>query len=201
MYDERVKLAYRPSRPVGLIMQRLLLAVVALAIGVLPIAAQGTRETTVVLVRHAEKAAAPADDPPLTPAGEARARDLWTAIRDAGVTTIITTQFARTRETAQPAASALDLTPTVVPATSPNHVQSVVTEIRQHQGHTVLVVGHSNTIPLIVEALGAKRPGAICDSRYDDMFVVTIASDGKASAIHARYGEPSPRDSTCAAMR
>jgi broad specificity phosphatase PhoE len=182
-------------------MQRLSFALLALAIGVLPVAAQGTKETTVVLVRHAEKAATPADDPPLTAAGEARARDLWTAIRDAGVSTVITTQFARTRETAQPTASALGVTPTVVPATSPTHVQNVVAEIRQHPGHTILVVGHSNTVPLIVEALGAKRPGAICDSRYDDMFVVTIASDGKASAIHARYGEPSPRDSTCAAMR
>jgi len=65
----------------------------------------------------------------------------------------------------------------------------------------VLVVGHSNTVPAIVEALGAKRPAAICDSRYDDMFVVTIAGDGKANAVHAKYGEPSPRDSTCAAMR
>jgi broad specificity phosphatase PhoE len=182
-------------------MKRLSFALLALAIGVLPVAAQGTRETTVVLVRHAEKAAAPADDPPLTPAGEARARDLWTAIRDAGVSTIITTQFARTRGTAEPTASALGLTPTVVPATSPNHIQNIVAEIRQHPGHTVLVVGHSNTVPLIVEALGAKRPGAICDSRYDDMFVVTIASDGRASAVHARYGEASPRDSTCAAMR
>jgi broad specificity phosphatase PhoE len=167
----------------------------------LPLAAQGTKETVVVLVRHAEKATVPADDPPLTAAGEARARDLWTAMRDAGVNAVITTQFARTRATAQPTASALGLTPTVVPATSPSHVQDVVAEIRKHQGHTVLVVGHSNTVPAIVEALGAKRPGAICDSRYDDMFVVTIAGDGKANTVHAKYGEPSPRDSTCAAMR
>jgi broad specificity phosphatase PhoE len=183
------------------IMRRLLIAVLALAIGDPPDAAQGTKQTTVVLVRHAEKAAAPADDPPLTAAGEARARDLWAAIRDAGVGSIITTQFARTRATAAPTASALALTPTVVPATSPSHVQDVVSEIRKHQGQTVLVVGHSNTVPAIVEALGAKRPGAICDSRYDDMFVVTITGDGKAGAVHAKYGEPSPRDSTCAAMR
>lgn len=182
-------------------MKRLLLTVVALAIGATPVIAQGVQETTVVLVRHAEKAAAPADDPPLTAVGEARARDLWTAIRDAGVSAIITTQFARTKATAQPTATALELTPTVIPATSPSHIQDVVTEIRKHSGKTVLVVGHSNTVPAIVEALGAKRPGAICDSRYDDMYVVTVVADGKASAVHAKYGEPSPRDTTCAAMR
>ena len=175
--------------------------VAALAAGASPIAAQAGQETTVLLVRHAEKAATPADDPPLTPAGEARARDLWTAIRDAGVSVVITTQFARTRQTAQPTASALGISPTVVPATSPTHIQEVVAEVRRHPGKTVLIVGHSNTVPALVEALGAKRPGAICDSRYDDLFVVTVASDGKASAVHARYGEASPRDSTCAAMR
>jgi hypothetical protein len=74
-------------------------------------------------------------------------------------------------------------------------------EIRKHPGKTVLVVGHSNTVPAIVEALGAKRPGAICDSRYDDMFVVIVAGDGKASVVHSTYGEASPRDTTCAAMR
>jgi broad specificity phosphatase PhoE len=173
----------------------------ALIAGASPVVAQATRETTVLLVRHAEKAAMPADDPPLTPAGEARARDLWMAIRDANVSTVITTQFARTRQTAQPTVSAMGISPTVVPATSPTHVQDVVAEIRHHPGTTVLVVGHSNTVPMIVEALGAKRPGAICDSRYDDLFIVTVAADGKANAVHARYGEASPRDSTCAAMR
>jgi broad specificity phosphatase PhoE len=180
--------------------KRLLIAVLSLAIGARQVIAQATPET-VVLVRHAEKAATPADDPPLTAIGEARAKDLWAAMRDAGVSVVITTQFARTRATGQPTASALGLTPTVVPATSPTHIQDVVSEIRKHPGKTVLVVGHSNTVPAIVEALGAKRPSAICDATYDDMFVVTIASDGKASAVHARYGALSPRDTTCAAMR
>src|SRR5947207_14815007 len=183
------------------IMQRLLLSVFALMIGATPVIAQGAQGTTVVLVRHAEKAATPVDDPPLTAAGEARARDLWMAIREASVSSVITTQFTRTRATAQPTATALGLAPTVVPATSPTHVQDVVTEIRKHPGKTVLVVGHSNTVPAIVEALGARRPGAICDSRYDDMFVVIVAGDGKASVVHSKYGEASPRDTTCAAMR
>lgn len=204
MYDDRqMLLVYRQA--MRLHMQRTLFTVVALVTalvaGASPVLAQSAQETTVLLVRHAEKAATPADDPPLTPAGEARARDLWTVIHDANVNAVITTQFARTRQTAQPSASALGISPTVVPATSPTHVQDVVAEIRRHPGKTVLVVGHSNTVPAIVEALGAKRPGAICDSRYDDLFVVTVAADGKASALHARYGEPAPRDSTCAAMR
>jgi broad specificity phosphatase PhoE len=182
-------------------MRRVLLAICALAFAAAPAAAQIATATTVILVRHAEKAATPADDPPLNAAGEARARALVPALRDAGLTTIITTQFARTRETAQPIAMALGITPTIVPATNTNHVQAVVTEIRKHAGQTVLVIGHSNTIPAIVEALGAKRPPAICDSQYDNLYVVTVPPAGTAGAVLAKYGEASPRDSSCAAMR
>lgn len=182
-------------------MRRLLFAVLTLASAARPAIAQTAAPTTVVLVRHAEKALAPADDPPLTAAGEARARDLVHAVRDAGVAVVITTQFVRTRATAQPTATALGITPTVIPATNSAHVQDVVAEIRKHAGQTVLVVGHSNTVPAIIEALGAKRPVAICDSQYDDLYVVTISAAGTASTVHARYGASSPRDATCAAMR
>src|SRR3954463_6196955 len=82
--------------------------------------------TTVILVRHAEKAAEPAADPPLTSAGEARARALLEAVRDAGVTAIITTDLLRTKATAQPAAAVFGITPEIVPARAPNHVQDVV---------------------------------------------------------------------------
>jgi broad specificity phosphatase PhoE len=77
----------------------------------------------------------------------------------------------------------------------------VVAEIRKHAGETVLVVGHSNTVPAIVEALGARRPPAICDSQYDNLYVVTVPPSGAVGTVRAKYGEPSRRDSTCAAMR
>src|SRR5512143_3998842 len=72
--------------------------------------------TVVLLVRHAEKAAQPRQDPPLAKAGAARARALAMVARDAGVTAIITTQFERTRKTAEPTATALQITPEVVEA-------------------------------------------------------------------------------------
>jgi broad specificity phosphatase PhoE len=178
----------------------MLFALVAVPVAV-PVAAQSKVGTTVIVVRHAEKATTPADDPPLNAAGEVRAKDLVEVLRNAGVGAIITTQFARTRATAQPIASALGITPTVVTAAGPQHVQNVVAEIQKHPGQTVLVVGHSNTVPGIVELLGAAKPSGICDSKYDDLFVVTVAADGKAGVVQARYGEPSPKDPACAGMR
>ncbi|MFL5409133.1 MAG: hypothetical protein ACJ79O_25200, partial [Myxococcales bacterium] len=65
--------------------------------------------------------------------------------------------------------------------------------------------GHSNTIPAIVASLGAAQPPPICDSGYDDIYLVTVpasgAGAGPARVIHARYGAPSPADASCAAMR
>jgi broad specificity phosphatase PhoE len=162
-------------------------------------AAQATRATTVILVRHAEKAAEPADDPPLTPAGETRARDLWSAIKDAGVSAVITTQFARTRATAEPTVRATRVTPEIVRSTGAAHPRDVAAAVRKHAGQTVLVVGHSNTIPAIIEALGAPRPRAICDSEYDNLYVVSIAPDGKAGLVRSRFGVATPVDSSCAA--
>ena len=179
----------------------MLRTLILLLLSALPLAAQQRAATTVILVRHAEKAAAPADDPPLTEAGQARAQALMAIAREAGVTAIVTTQFARTRGTAEPAATALKITPDVVRAGGGTHAQEVARTVMTHAGGVVLVVGHSNTVPAIVAALGAPQPPPICDSSYDDLYIVTVPASGPARAIHARYGEPSPVTAACGAMK
>ncbi len=166
-----------------------------------PLAAQQHPQTTVILVRHAEKAALPAEDPALTAEGQARAQALMAIARDAGVTAIITTQFARTRETARPAAEALHITPEIVSAGGAQHAEEVARVIYRHSGGVVLVVGHSNTIPAIAAALGAPRPPPICDSEYDGLYFVTVPASGPARVIHARYGEPAPALAGCGGMK
>ena len=163
--------------------------------------AQARGPITVVVVRHAEKAAAPADDPPLTAEGQGRAQALFQAVRDARVGAIITTQLLRTRSTAEPTATALGIRPEVVTAGGATHAQDVAAAVRAHAGTTVLVVGHSNTVPAIIEALGAKRPAAICDSEYDNLFIVTIGADGTAGVVRSSYGARSPPDPSCPGMR
>ena len=161
--------------------------------------AQAPGATTVILVRHAEKAAAPRNDPPLTAAGEARAKALLEAVRDAGVTAIITTQYVRTRATAAPTAAALGITPEIVAATGSSHVDDVAATILGHEGQTVLVVGHSNTVPDIIHALGAPAP-QICDAEYDNLFIVVLAPPSPARLIRAKYGARSPAGA-CSPMK
>lgn len=164
-----------------------------------------------VLVRHADKAAQPANDPPLTSAGMKRAQDLAAALRSAGVTFIITTQLRRTRETAQPLANALGLVPEVIKvgeqALVPNpaadaqfppevvkeraeYVKALESAVRRLQG-VVLVVGHDWSVPGLIASMGGPQLPNICASVYDNLFVLTSVK-GKTSLIQARYGAPTP---------
>lgn len=171
-----------------------LLAAVVLALP-LPAFAQATAPSVVILVRHAEKAAAPADDPALSEAGLARAQALAASLRDAGVTAIVTTQFKRTRDTAQPLAAARGLQPEVVAAAKGEaHAQAVAAAVRRHAGGVVLVVGHSNTVPAIIAALGGPRLPDLCDSAYADLFVL-VPGAAESKLVRSRYG---PGDSQAA---
>jgi broad specificity phosphatase PhoE len=153
-------------------------------------AAPPSRLTTIILVRHAEKAA-PVGDPPLSAAGIARAGELARVLADAGIRAIYTTQFVRTGQTAQPLAALLSLTPIVVPA-SDSYAADVVSKIMaDHKGQTVLVTGHSNTIPLVLARLGIRPVPDIPDSRYDDLFICQLPEEGAATSLHLRYGAPS----------
>jgi len=177
----------------------LLLALVAASAGCLPRLATAQ---TVVLVRHAEKAPAPKDDPPLSAAGQARARALAEALRDAGVTAVVTTQLARTRQTAAPLATALGLTPEVVRAggATGEHASAVAAAVRrQPAGSVVLVVGHSNTVPAIIGALGGPRLPQICDAEYANLYVMALDARGGARLVRSKYGAADPASPECGA--
>jgi broad specificity phosphatase PhoE len=139
--------------------------------------------STIILVRHAEKAG-PTGDVPLNDAGLARAQTLAHVLIDAGVKNIFVTEFKRTKETAAPAAAQFHLTPEVRPAAD---VDRFVAELRKMPaGSTTLVVGHSNTIPSILEKLGAGPVKAIEDAEYDYLLIVTLYA-GKARLLTLRY--------------
>jgi broad specificity phosphatase PhoE len=164
--------------------QRLLLAcVLLLCAPALPAYAQ---TTTVILVRHAEKVDDSADAA-LSAAGLRRADALALALADAGVQAVFTTQYQRTRDTAAPLVQRLGLAPQVLAAAGGTaaHAAQVADRVRQHAGRTVLVVGHSNTVPAIIAALGGPEL-VIADDEYANLFVLQL-SDAGTRLIRGRY--------------
>jgi broad specificity phosphatase PhoE len=162
--------------------------------------AQPAAPTLVILVRHAEKAKLPAADPDLTAAGKARATALTSALESSGVDVIITTEFRRTRETAAPLAAARHIQPIVVQSSDDTaaHARAVAAEIAKHAGHTILVVGHSNTVPAIITALGGPSLPEICEDRFATLFVLSVAPPSAARLVTATYGAADPPSTACA---
>ena len=149
--------------------------------------------TTIIFVRHAEKATVPAGDPSLSPAGERRVAELTRQLVDAdvvaGVDAIYSTDYNRTRETVRPLADALNLP---INSYDAQDTETVLTTIlKTHKGKIILVVGHSNTVPVLIANLGAsKKVPAISENEYDNIYVISIPWFGKTKTIRLRYGEP-----------
>ncbi len=145
--------------------------------------------TTVVLVRHAERPSGA--DPELTPEGQARAESLAVSLARADVDAIIHTQFRRTLQTALPLATQKGITPIVMTAAGAEslHTQAVADRIRTLSGQTVVYVGHSNTIPGVIQRLGIAPAPAIADSEYSHLFIVTLKPGEPATMVRAKYGK------------
>jgi broad specificity phosphatase PhoE len=176
------------GRVVGVLMLGL---VAAAAFSNGAVAQDSTPASTVILVRHAEKAG-DGVDPDLTETGRERARALAHALGELEASAVYATQYVRTRETARPLAELLGLSVTVIEATR-DYVGEMASLIRaEHAGEVVVVVSHSNTVPAIIEALGAGPAPTIDDNEYDDLFVVTVGTDGRSSLLQLRYGKETP---------
>lgn len=154
--------------------------------------AQDARPTVVIIVRHAEKASTPANDPPLTGTGSERARALAVALGEAKVDVVMHTPTRRTRDTAMPTAERFGLTPQVLPlGPMAQHANAVADAVRAHAGKTIVVVGHSNTIMSYIAELGGPKRGDLCDHEYDGLYTLVI--DGSSvRSIEGRYGPANP---------
>lgn len=149
-----------------------------------------TPVTTVLLVRHAEKAATPPNDPPLTTDGQTRAQTLARVVGDAGVRAVYASQFARTQQTVQPAATQRGLTVTQLNASDTDALINDI--LSNHRGETVLVAGHSDTVPLIIDKLWGGQVAPINETEFDKLFVVTVYRWRRAKVVQLRYGNPNP---------
>lgn len=159
------------------------------------------KPVTVFLVRHAEKEDEPRQDPPLKKEGVLRSQELARLLGNAGVKTIITSQFGRTKQTVEALAAKTGVTVTSISLksnpTNPRLIAEestaeVVNKILERGGESVLVVGHSNSVPDVIKMLGGDIVPTINERKFDDLFIVTVYAKGKARVAHLKYGAESP---------
>ncbi|HUS11645.1 MAG TPA: phosphoglycerate mutase family protein [Pyrinomonadaceae bacterium] len=144
--------------------------------------------TTIILVRHAEKQIVPPEnkDPDLRPAGVARAQELVRMFGDSGVTAIYATQYKRTRQTVKPLADKLGMPVTQVEA---KETAELVKQIRARgSGQMIFIAGHNNSVPEIIAAMGGPKMPIIPETEYDNLYILTIHSDGSAKLLKMKYG-------------
>ena len=145
-----------------------LAAALALSIGVM--SAPVVAADTVYVIRHLQKATG--DDPPLTAEGAAGAQKLSDLLAMKKVTAIYATQTKRAMQTAEPLAKRLYL---AIQAYDPRDPAALTEKVAKQKG-SVLVVGHSNTVPELVAKVGGKQPAPLADTDYGTVFVVRAGS-------------------------
>lgn len=143
--------------------------------------------TTLLLVRHAEKASDGTDDPPLTEQGQARAELLKATLAAAGVDAIYSTPYQRNTSTVAPLAAALGLTITEYDAKQPA-TQFLAQLQAEHKGQQILLCGHSNTIPALLNAMtGEDQYPELAEGEYDNLFIATLSERGEAVVTSLQF--------------
>lgn len=149
----------------------------------------GTKQEpkTIYVVRHAEKLLT-GDDPYLSVAGTVRSKKLAEILSDKQIEHVFSTDFIRTRATAQPL---IEKTPGLtLEIYEVRKHDDLVKELRKRKGN-ILVVGHSNTIHHVVNYFvedGEQYP-ELEDLEYGFIFEITLEKDGSSSVVRREYRE------------
>ena len=142
-----------------------------------------TRSATIILLRHAEAEESEDRDPALSAAGRERAAGVAALLRGAKVTHLFSTDYRRTRETLQPLAESTGLE---IASYDPRKPDAFVEQLGALAGGEVVVVaGHSNTVPQMVQALGGSLAGLdergyLGHHEHDRVIVQTLLAQHEA---------------------
>lgn len=141
--------------------------------------------TTFILMRHAEKVADGTEDPVLTPEGQARAERLKDMLASQDVKAIYSTPYKRTRLTVEPLAQKKSLD---IQGYEPFTKGFVEALFGKYAGGTVVISGHSNTIPILVnELIGTDKFEQLTEDDYNDLFIVTVMKVGEGKEVVINY--------------
>lgn len=145
--------------------------------------------TVFILSRHAETTGT-GTDPFLSADGQLRADELSRILQNVPLAAVYSTNYNRTRLTAQPTATAHNLDLLLY---APAEQAALLASLKQqYPGQTVLMLGHSNTVPQMLNLLTQSNAwGTIPDTEYDNLFIVTVFKASPAKVLHLKYGKPS----------
>lgn len=141
--------------------------------------------TTFILVRHAEKVSDGSKDPELSPQGLARAASLSRMLSQTKIDAILSTPYIRTQKTVTPLSHAAGLTIQTYDASKFDYLDEA---LKNYAGGTVVICGHSNTIPGAANYLMGKNDlKNFEDHEYENILIVTVTAKGSGKLVKLNY--------------
>jgi len=137
-------------------------------------------DTVIYLVRHSEKL--PGSDPALSELGIARTAALARKLKDAGIAHVFSSDFKRTRLTAAPVAKQSNVEVTIYNARALAPFAVELEAFAKSAKGNILVVGHSNTTPVVASLLTKAEFPMLNEDQYDHLYVVRQSKDGSFTA-------------------
>ncbi|WP_436515084.1 phosphoglycerate mutase family protein [Ekhidna sp. To15] len=143
-------------------------------------------QTTFILVRHAEKADDGTRNPPLNEDGKTRSANLAEMLVNQEIAGLYSTPFKRTQETLQPIASMKNLEVQDYDPYAKGEWLATLAE--KHSGGTVVISGHSNTIPALANALlGSENFSQFDESDYSNLIIIVADEVGKGKLVRLKF--------------
>jgi len=147
-------------------------------------------KTDYYIVRHAERLNN-SDTTSLSDAGFIRAGALKDLLINKGIDSIVASNRKRTQQTAKPLATALGKTLRLY---DPDTTNLLITALKKISNRQVLVVGHSDNVPVIVQGLSGRSISPIGATDFDNLYIVRVKKffGTRRYLTSTTYGAPSP---------
>ncbi|MEO6670523.1 MAG: histidine phosphatase family protein [Ferruginibacter sp.] len=147
-----------------------------------------TKSSKIYIVRHAEKETG--DDPGLTEAGKKRSGNLMRTLKDKSIKRIYVTNYRRSGMTAD--SLRIQIGVDTVHYAVDNTGEDLLKKIQANHDsdNAILIIGHSNTIPRLIAALGILNypQGDIPDNKFDDLFIIIHEGNEVVRVFSETYG-------------
>jgi phosphohistidine phosphatase SixA len=144
----------------------------------------GFSQTTIILTRHAEKVESKDRDPGLSFEGQQRAKKLASTLSVLPLTAIYSTDYVRTKGTVEPLAEAKHLE---IQLYDPRDARFIENVLIKEKGGMVVISGHSNTIPTMINQLAHTNYPSYSEKEYDNLVFVILQPENEPMVIWLKH--------------